>query len=112
MTSFYPPLAPENYPPLKPLISAPIATSPGQQSNFKIEPAATCEYEFRTFGTSDAVMVLFEDDNGAMRYLAGDDDSGESRNATLRVKLMSGHKYVLRVRMYFSFDGEAAVMMF
>ena len=55
-----------------------------------IRPDATRKYEIRTFGTSDTVMVLFEDENGELRYLAGDDDSGEDYNAHLQVKLLKG----------------------
>jgi hypothetical protein len=85
---------------------------PGGQSNFVIRPAATRKYEIRTFGASDTVMVLFEDDNGELRYLAGDDDSGEDYNASLQVKLLKGRRYVLRVRLYYEDRaGETALMM-
>ena len=68
-------------------------------------------YEIRTFGASDTVIVLFEDD-GELRYLAGDDDSGQAFNARLQVKLLKGRKYVLRVRLYHeNRAGETAVMM-
>jgi hypothetical protein len=56
--------------------------------------------------------VLFEDDAGTLRYRAGDDDSGEDRNAKLRVKLFQGRRYILRVRLYYADrSGETAVMM-
>ena len=84
----------------------------GGQSNFVIRPDATRKYEIRTFGASDTVIVLFEDDNGELRYLAGDDDSGEDHNASLQVKLLKGRRYVLRVRLYYEDRaGETAVMM-
>ena len=56
-------------------------------------------------------MVLFEDVNGALRYRAGDDDSGEDRNASFRVKLFKEKEYVLRIRLNYSQSGETAVMM-
>jgi hypothetical protein len=57
------------------------------------------------------VIVLFEDVDGELRYVAGDDDSGEDRNALLRVKLFRGRTYVLRIRLYSSWEsGETAVM--
>ena len=62
--------------------------------------------------TSDSVSVLFEDVKGKTVYLAGDDDSGESRNALLNVKLNKGKEYVLRVRLYYAqASGETAVML-
>jgi hypothetical protein len=31
-------------------------------------------------------MVLFEDRDGELQYLTGDDDSGEDSNASIRIK--------------------------
>jgi hypothetical protein len=77
-----------------------------------IRPTATRQYTLQTFGVSDTVMVLFERADGELRYQAGDDDSGEDRNATLQLKLFQGREYVLRVRLYFSqASGETAVML-
>ena len=77
-----------------------------------LRPTATRKYTLQTFGASDTVMVLFERADGQLRYLAGDDDSGEDRNATFRLKLFQGREYVVRVRLYFSQgSGETAVMM-
>jgi len=57
-------------------------------------------------------MVLFEDVNGELRYLTADDDSGVDRNASFRVKLFAGRRYVLRVRLYYAQQaGATAVMM-
>ena len=44
--------------------------------------------------------MLFEDVDGELRYVAGDDDSGEDRNALVRVKLFRGRTYVVRLRLY------------
>jgi hypothetical protein len=80
--------------------------------NFRIEPDATRSYTIRTFGISDTVMVLFEEVNGELRYLTGDDDSGEDYNAEIQVRLFRGRRYVLRIRLYYSDRaGETAVMM-
>jgi hypothetical protein len=89
-----------------------LAIAAGEQRNFVIRPEATRHYEIRTFGTSDTVMVLFEDSTSELRYLTADDDSGEARNAYIRVKLMKGREYILRIRLYYaSRAGETAVMM-
>jgi hypothetical protein len=109
--AFYPPL-PDEVPELKPYQSQPLAIPPGGQANFVILPTSTRYYEMRTFGTSDTVMVLFEEEEGELRYRTADDDSGEDTNAQVHLKLIKGHKYVLRVRLYYAErSGETAVMM-
>jgi hypothetical protein len=110
--TFYPALTPDDYSELRPFQSVTLNIGPGGQGNFVIRPDATRKYEIRTFGASDTVIVLFEEENGELRYLAGDDDSGEDYNARLQVKLLTGRKYVLRVRLYYEDRaGETAVMM-
>ncbi|GAB1543290.1 hypothetical protein NUACC21_59640 [Scytonema sp. NUACC21] len=110
--TFYPPLSDSDYVQLKPFESIKLILAPGEQKNFIIQPDSTRYYEIRTFGTSDTVMVLFEDNNGELSYLTGDDDSGEDRNAYIRIKLMTGRKYILRIRLYYASSiGETAVMM-
>jgi hypothetical protein len=110
--AFYPATDEGELPELLPFQSRELAVLPGQQRDFVIRPAATRTYTLRTFGESDTVMVLFERDAGHLRYQAGDDDSGEDRNATLRLKLFQGREYLLRIRLYFSQgSGETAVMM-
>jgi hypothetical protein len=84
----------------------------GEQRNLAVTPQQTRYYQFQTFGSSDSVMVLFEKQNGELRYRTADDDSGEDRNAFFRVRLTKGREYVLRVRLYYSDrPGETAVMM-
>ncbi len=109
---FYPPLDDTLYPELQPFRSETLALAPGEQKNFTIQPQATRTYTIQTFGNSDTVMVLFEDQNGDLRFVAGDDDSGYDRNARIRVRLFRGRKYVLRIRLYLNYAaGATAVMM-
>jgi hypothetical protein len=109
--NFYAPLE-EELEELVPFKAAELAIAAGEQRDFTIRPTATRKYSISTFGTSDTVMVLFEADNDALRYLTGDDDSGESYNANLHVKLFKGREYVLRIRLYWrERAGETAVMM-
>jgi hypothetical protein len=109
---FYPPLVESTYPALKPFRSEALSLSPGEQKNFRVEPDATRTYTIQTFGDADTVMVLFEDQNGDLRYVAGDDDSGKDRNASIRVRLYRGHQYVLRIRLYLNYSaGSTAVMV-
>lgn len=110
--TFYPPLGPADYTDLRPFQLERLSIQPGQQRNFVIRPDATRYYDIRTFGVSDTVIVLFEDENGDLRYRTADDDSGEGYNASLRVKLFTGRRYVLRVRLYYADRaGETAVMI-
>lgn len=110
--TFYPSKKGSTLPKLNPAESVKLSIAPGEQKNFEIEPTATRNYDIRTFGVSDTVIVLFERDGDQLRYLAGDDDGGEDRNAFLRVKLFRDRKYVLRVRMYYAErEEETALMM-
>ncbi len=108
---FYPHLEP-SYPELKVFESQTLSIQPGEQRNYTILPDMTRNYRIQTFGTSDTVMVLFEDDGGELKYVSGDDDSGTDTNASLNLKLFKGRKYVLRIRLYYSeASGETAVMV-
>lgn len=109
---FYPPLA-GSRPELKPFTSQKLTIMAGEQNDFVIRPSSSRNYEIQTFGESDTVMVLFEEDsNGKTTYLTGDDDSGEDYNSNFRYRLIKGRKYVLRIRLYYSNrSGETAVMM-
>jgi hypothetical protein len=96
---------------LAPFQSAPLTLAPKGQADFALAPPSSRVYEIATFGTVDTVIVLFEEVGGQLRYVAGDDDSGEARNALLRVKLFQGRRYVLRVRLYWAGgSGQLAVM--
>jgi hypothetical protein len=109
--TWYPSGAPAPQPALLPFQSVPLGLAAGQQADFTVTPPGTRKYSFGTFGASDTVIVLFEDVGGELRYVAGDDDSGEDRNALLEAKLFQGRHYVLRVRLYYSWaSGETAVM--
>ncbi|MEH0158738.1 M12 family metallopeptidase [Limibacter armeniacum] len=108
---FYPPLEP-SFPELKPWESQKLSINVGEQKNFVVTPDASRRYNFQTFGGSDTVMVLFEEVNGELKYLIGDDDSGTDLNANFNVKLFKDRKYVLRIRLYYNFSsGDTAVMM-
>lgn len=109
---FYPPLAEEDEKTLAPFEVQRIEIDAGEQVDFHIRPAATRRYTIQTFGQSDVVMALFEMRDGQPRFVAGDDDSGLDLNARLRLTLVRGHEYVLRVRLYFAqVSGETAVFM-
>lgn len=109
---FYPPLAPQTEPELRAFESQRLLIGAGEQVNFRIRPRQTRRYTIQTFGTSDTVMVLFEDAHGGISYIDGDDDSGWSRNARIETRLYRDHDYILRLRLYYSqLSGETAVML-
>lgn len=91
--------------------SHPLNIAPGKQVDLRLLPKRGRVYEIKIFGASDVLIVLFEDVGGEMKYLAGDDDSGEDRNAYLKLRLSRGKTYVLRLRLYYAdHAGETAVM--
>jgi hypothetical protein len=108
---FYPPLDDSSYPELKPFRSEVLSLAPAEQKNFAINPPATRDYTIQTFGQSDTVIVLFEDRNGDLKYVDGDDDSGTDLNATLKVRLYQGRRYVLRIRLYSNFSASDISVM-
>jgi hypothetical protein len=108
---FYPALAPATFPTLEPLQSVPLTLAPAQQANFLFKPTKTRAYEFRTFGSADTVVALYEGSGSSTSPIAEDDDSGEDRNAHFKVKLTAGRTYVVRVRLYYAREkGETAIM--
>lgn len=110
--TFYPPITAADYIDLEPFKSVQLSIEAGQQKNFNITPDATRKYEIKTFGASDTLMVLFEEVDGQQKYVSADDDSGEDRNAYLKLQLVKGRKYILSVKLYYAERrGETAVML-
>jgi len=63
-------------------------------------------------GSPYTVLILFEDQNGDLKYVDGEDDSGTELNAKVNVRLYQGRRYVLRIRLYSNFTAsETAVML-
>ena len=110
--TFYPAETANDYEILPLLTSKQLSITAGQQRNFILRPTVTRYYEMRTFGASDTVMVLNErDDQQNELYLTGDDDSGEDRNAYIRLRLQAGREYVMRLRLYYAAAaGDTGVM--
>ena len=109
---FYAPLEDKKNPQLEPFKVEILSLAPAEQKNFVIEPPDTREYTIQTFGRSDTLMVLFEDQNGDLKYVDGDDDSGTRLNARVNIRLYQGRRYLLRIRLYLNYaTGDTAVMM-
>ncbi len=99
-------------PVLRPFESKLLRLGPGAQADFAVEPGATRTFHFSTFGSSDTVMVLFEEVDGELRYVTGDDDSGLALNAQLESKLFKGRRYVLRLRLYWAGASARTAVMY
>ncbi len=96
------------YPPLKkkpkeiePLKAETVELAAGQQVDFVIKPTESRKFTIETKGAADSVLVLFEEIAGTPRYLTGDDDSGQDRNASITYKLFQGRTYIVRLRLYY-----------
>ena len=107
---WYPPLQ-ATLPTLQPFQAMVVDLAAGQQVDFAIKPTQSRKYKIETKGASDTLLVLFEDIDGELRFLAGDDDSGEDWNATIGYKLFKNRSYVIRIRLYYpGQSGKTSVM--
>jgi len=109
---WYPALAatPKTLQPFQPAV---VDLAAGQQVDFLIKPAASRKYTIETKGASDTLLVLFEEQAGGPRYLSGDDDSGEDRNASIAYRLFQGRTYIARLRLYYpGQSGRTSLMYF
>ena len=108
---WYPPIGPAQPPTLAPFESKALDLVGGGQADFTLTPPGTRTYEIGVFGASDTVVVLFEEVDGELRHVAGDDDGGEDRNARIKVQLFQDRRYVVRVRLYYAWaSGQVAIM--
>jgi hypothetical protein len=100
------------HPKLAPFVSMPTVLAPGGQADYIVEPPGTRRYTIATFGESDSMLGLFEVIDGSPRFVAGDDDSGEDRNAQISTRLFEGRHYVVRVRCYYSGKSATTAVMY
>jgi hypothetical protein len=108
---WYPPTGTRRPPELAPFRSAPLRLGAGEQADFGIAPPETRDYTVGTFGESDTVVAVFEEIDGEPRYLSAEDDGGTAHNAHVRIRLVKGRHYFVRVRLYSTWgSGETAVM--
>jgi len=110
---FYPPLEDDNTQELHLYKTEMININPAEQVNYTFKAPWTGDFEFRTFGQMDTVMVLFEVDGSNELYLSGDDDSGTDFNSYIKIKLVKDRKYSVRLRLYTrSGTGNTSVMVY
>jgi len=108
---WYPPLD-AALPVLQPFQAVALDLAAGRQTDYAIKPAESRKYRIETKGAKDTVLVVFENVKGVPRFLSGDDDSGEERNASIVYKLFSGRDYIVRLRVYYPGQtGRTALMI-
>ena len=109
---FYPPIPESQYAKLEPFDFEMLSLEPAEQKNYIVEPDASGNYTIQSFGNSDTLMVLFEEVNGELKFLAGDDDSGTNFNAQITQRLYPSRKYVLRIRLFLNYaSGNTGLLM-
>lgn len=109
--SWYPP-ASNSLPVLEPFGSVSAALAPAQQIDYLLRPSASRNYSIATFGDSDTMLGLFERVDGELRFVTGDDNGGQERNAQLQHKLFAGREYVVRLRCYYSQRSATTALMY
>jgi hypothetical protein len=79
-----------------------LESAPGSQTDFAFAPDATRKYRIQTVGDGDCLLVVFEVRDGEPRHFVAQDDSGIDENLSIRVKMVKGRNYILRVRVNFT----------
>jgi Astacin (Peptidase family M12A) len=109
---FYPPIGEAELHSIKIGQSEAIQLEDGEQITFKFAPAISRQYEVRTFGDCDTVLVVFALDDDGSEYLLGKDDSGKNENAHIKLRLLKDKTYHINIRMlYRNPDSIASVML-
>ena len=110
----------KTYPPTNPLdalprlvrySSIPVELAEGEQFDAVLLAEETGRHRIQSFGETDMILTLFEDTPDGPQFIAGDDDSGEDRNATLSVRLIKGCRYIVRARLMFDRSGGKCALM-
>ena len=97
---------------LKPFVSESMKIESGGQLSFAFKPTETRNYTVKTFGSTDAVVVISEESAAGQQYMKGIDDSGEDHNGEIQVRLEKGKSYSLQVRVLYKVpDANAAIMV-
>ena len=105
------PAMPKVLPALHAFKPAVLSLAAGKQVDYAIKPEESRKYTVETKGGTDSTLVLFEEVDGTPRYLAGDDDSGDDRTASINYKLFAGRHYIARLRLnYPGQSGKVSLM--
>jgi hypothetical protein len=111
VAKWYPPMT-EVIPTLEPFEVVTAELTSGQQIDYIFKPAESRKYRIETKGAIDTLLVLFENIDGVPRYLSGDDDSGEERNACIVHRLRRGRSFTIRLRVnYPGISGKTSLIV-
>ena len=80
--------------------------------DYLIRVDETRKYTVGTFGATDTLLTLFEEVDGVPRFLAGDDDSGTDRTATISQRLRPGRTYHVRMRVVYKGSRGTVTLMY
>lgn len=108
--SVFPPLGPAM--PIRPGDTIPLASTCGAHSGFELLPNEPREFELKTIGTADTLIVLNAETPDGLIQIAASDDSGTPQNATIKAQLEPGRRYVAQVRTNFAAPGSAVAFSF
>jgi astacin (peptidase family M12A) len=92
--------------------SVTVSLAAGRQVDYTIWVDDNRKYTIATFGASDTTLTLFEDVDGTPRFLAGDDDSGADRHATISYLLRPGRTYHVRLRLVYQGQQGTVTIMY
>ena len=92
--------------------SVQLASASGAQANFALVADQAGEFVLKTSGPADTLIVLNEETDGQLVQVAASDDSGSAQNATIKVQLQPGRRYVAQVRTNFAEPGSAVAFSF
>jgi len=106
----YPKIGRRDVSKLEAFASRKLTLAAGEQFNGTFTPEETRKYTIQSFGQTDTVLTVFEDGDKEV-FLAGDDDSGEDFNSKITLRLQKGKTYLVRLRLFFSWDNGASAIM-
>lgn len=100
--AFYPPPEAGPAPTLTPFQSKILDLKADEPVEFEVMVATTRVYTIETIGELDAALTVFEDRDGVETFLIGDDNSGPGDRAVVKLPLVAGRRYVVRLRMHYA----------
>ncbi|MEZ6023092.1 MAG: M12 family metallopeptidase [Hyphomonadaceae bacterium] len=97
---------------LVPFQSVPLTVTPDHQVDFQFVPQETRTYTIQTIGNLDTFFSVFEVALGQETFLDAADNSGEDINAAVRMPMVSGRTYIVRLRMHYAeAEGQSALVV-
>lgn len=81
------------------------------QQNYIFKPSVSKKYSIKTKGQFDTVLVIAEKlKTGSLKFVAGNDNAGTGKNASITTPLSKNKTYVIKVKIYYRPPGEKAFL--